>query len=91
MDNLTIEDVFNCIKRFNPKSKQVFRQIDTFLESKDLVKEWINEYYLIYFKNEYFVTKKDRSVYKSSLLKEDAINYFLDKINTESRQYVLLS
>ena len=45
MDNLTIEDVFNCIKRFNPKSKQVFRQIDTFLESKDLVKERINEYY----------------------------------------------
>ena len=91
MDDLTIEEVFNCIKRFNPKSKQVFRQIDAFLESKDLVKEKINDYYLIKFKTEYFITKNDRSVYKSFFNKEDAINYCLDKINTESRQYVLLS
>ena len=43
-------------------------------------------YYLIEFKTEFFVTKEDKSIYKSFFNKEDAIDYCLDKINTESNQ-----
>lgn len=83
---MTTEEIFNNTKRFCPKSKSIKRTIESFLSDSRIPLEEIEYYYLLTFKTEFFVVKKDKSIYKSFLNKKNAVDYCLDKINTESKQ-----
>lgn len=83
---MTIEELFNLNKRFYPKNNYIKEMITSFLSNENINIEEINDYYILHLDKEYFVTKKNKEVYKSFLNKEDAVNYCLDKINTESKQ-----
>ena len=86
----TIETVFNNIIRFNPKGKnQVKDRLNFFLKSEEIKKEKINDYFILEFKTEYLIIRKDREIFKSFKNKKDAVDYCLDKINTESPQIKL--
>ena len=91
MNIKTIEEVFDSTKRFNTNYlKTIKDQIDVFLSAPDIPTEEVGDYFILTFKTEFFVTKKDKTIYKSFFTKQDAINYCLDKINTESKQIDLL-
>ena len=88
---MTIEEVFDSTKRFNINYlKTIKDQIDAFLSAPDIQTEEVGDYFILTFKTEFFVTKKDKTIYRSFLSKDEAVDYCLDKINTESKQLDLL-
>lgn len=88
---VTLEQTFNQLKRFNPKNAPslIRSQVDAILNSPEISVEQIGDYYCVKLNTEYFTIKKDYSVFKSFPNKRYAIDYCLDKLNTESKQQSL--
>lgn len=93
-----LEKNFKNIHRFLPYNRKVIiQQIESFLKSDSLKKEIIGEYTMITFNDELFVVRTDKKVYKSFSTVEDydkaysaAVDYCLDKMNSENKQLEIL-
>lgn len=80
------EEVLNDIIRYNFKGKSTVKeQLELWINHPKVKKEQINDYFILEFED-YLVVRKDCSIYKSFINKQEAIDYCLDKINNESKQ-----
>jgi len=90
---MTIENFLN-----NIDNQTRLKQIELFFKASNTELTEIGNYILIEFKNiitkeitEYLcVNSNNYNIYKSFYKKDEAINYCLDKINTESSQIKLI-
>ncbi len=70
-------------------NKQVKSILNNFLKSNDIDLKQIGCNYYFNYKYDYFVFNTITLTYKSLFNEQEAIDYCLDKINTESKQIVL--
>ena len=92
MKNNNVENMFKSLIHFNKQNEEVAKeQIQKFIDS-DLNKQTIHNYSIIDLTKEFLVVNKNNLlIYKSFETKYMAIDYCLDKINTEGKQMSITS
>ena len=80
------QSILDDIIRWNYKGKSTVRkQLELWISHPKVKKTEINDYFCMEF-HDFFVVRKDCSVYKSFETMEEATDYCLDKVNNESKQ-----